>query len=228
MKPAEFRAARLGKGWSQTDAARRLGVSQAYLAMLESGQRRLTPDLVRGAIEIYDAEPTAVLPSEPDRDQPTTMLARDLAALGYPSFGHLTPRRWIPKNPADVLLAALVQDDLEARLVEALPWIVLRYWTLDWQWVTREARVRDLQNRLGFVVGLARELAECAGAEHKARALAEVEHGLEPSRLAREDTLCRTSMPEAEQRWLAEHRPPAARHWNLLTDWTVEALRYAA
>src|ERR1700675_1132159 len=63
------------------------------------------------------------------------------------------------ENPAEVLLGALAQDDLEPRLVEALPWLVLRYSTLDWSWVVREAKVRDLQNRLGFVVGLARQLA---------------------------------------------------------------------
>ena len=51
---------------------------------------------------------------------------------------------------------------------------------------------------------------------------------LNRSRLAREDTLCRASMPASERRWLAEHRSEAARHWNLLTDWTADALRYAA
>src|SRR5204862_2965596 len=45
-------------------------------------------------------------------------------ALGYPGFTHLRPRRWALKNPAEVLLAALAQDDLEPRLVEALPWLL--------------------------------------------------------------------------------------------------------
>ena len=105
---------------------------------------------------------------------------------------------------------------------------MLRYWTLDWGWVVPEAKLRDLQNRLGFVVSLARRLAERAGDERKARTLADLEAQLDRSRLAREDTLCRASLPEAERRWLLEHRPATARHWNLLTDWTADALRYVA
>jgi hypothetical protein len=105
---------------------------------------------------------------------------------------------------------------------------VLRYWTLDWAWVVPEAKVRDLQNRLGFVVSLARSLAERAGKNHQARALADLEGQLNRSRLAPEDTLCQASLPEPERRWLAEHRSELAKHWNLLTDWTADALRYAA
>jgi hypothetical protein len=105
---------------------------------------------------------------------------------------------------------------------------VLRYSNLDWGWVVREAKVRDLQNRLGFVVALARQLARRVGGEEKARALRDLEAQLERSRLAREDTFCRASLPEAERHWLLEHRPDAAKHWNLLTDWTADALRYAA
>jgi hypothetical protein len=155
-------------------------------------------------------------------------LARDLAGLGYPGFAYLRPRKWKPKNPSDVLLAALAQDDLEARAVEALPWLVVKYWPLDRDWLVREAKLRDLQNRLGFVVSLARRLAERAGDRQKARALNELEADLERSRLAREDTLCNASMPEPERRWLAEHRPEEAKHWNVLTNWTGDALRYLA
>jgi len=125
-------------------------------------------------------------------------------------------------------LTALAQDDLELRVVEALPWLAPRYSTLDWSWVVPAAKMHDLQNRLGFVVGMARRLAEGAGDERKTRAPADLESQLDRSRLAREDTRCRASQPEAERRWLAEHRRDAARHWNLLTDWTVDALRYVA
>ena len=153
-------------------------------------------------------------------------LARDLAGLGYPGLAYLRSRGRTPKNPGDVLLHALAQDDLEPRLVEALPWLALRYCTLDWGWVVPAAKMHDLQTRLGFVVGMARRLAERAGDEGKVRTLADLESQLERSRLAREDTLCQSSLPEAERRWLVEHRSAAARHWNLLTDWTVDALRY--
>ena len=230
MSARELRAARLAKGWSQVEAARRLGVSQPYLAMLERGQRRLVPKLAQRAAKLYGLTLTAV--PEALRAFPTrfdaSALARDLAGLGYPGLSHLRSRNWKPKHPGDVLLVALAQDDLEARLVEALPWLVLRHWTLDWSWVVPEAKRRDLQNRFGFVVSLARRVAERAGDERKARTLADLEAQLDRSRLVREDTLCRASLPEAERRWLLEHRPDAARHWNLLTDWTADALRHVA
>ena len=46
--------------------------------------------------------------------------------------------------------------------------------------------------------------------------------------LVREDTLCRASLTERERQWLAENRSEQARHWNLLTDWTPDALRHVA
>jgi transcriptional regulator with XRE-family HTH domain len=229
MNADDLRAARLAKGWSQVQAAGRLEVSQPYLAMLERGQRRLTPRLALRAARRYGLPPTAV-PRSPRGVHlrlSSARLARDLAGLGYPGLAYLRPRHPGSKNPGDVLLAALATDDLEPRLVEALPWLVLRYWTLDWSWVVREAKVRDLQNRVGFVVTLARRLAERAGHERKAVTLRDLESELDRSRLAREDTLCRASLPEPERRWLTEHRSEEAEHWNLLTDWTADVLRYA-
>ena len=226
----DLKAGRLAKGLSQVQAATRLGVSQPYLAMLESGRRRLTPRLARRAMRVYGLPPTVLPPSEPlsRRRVDAETLADDLAGLGYPGFSYLRPRNWKPKNPSDVLLGALAQDDLEARLVEALPWLVVKYWPLNREWLVREAKLRDLQNRLGFVVSLARRLAERAGDQRKAQALNELEAELERSRLAREDTLCNASLPEPERRWLVEHRPEEAKHWNVLTNWTGDALRYLA
>ena len=230
MTARDLRSGRLGKNWSQVEAAARLGVSQPYLAMLERGQRRLTPKVARRAARLYNLAPTAVPRSAralTARFDAATF-AKDLARLGYPAFAYLRSRTGAPKNPGEVLLTALAQDDLEPRLVEALPWLVLRYWTLDWPWVVREAKVRDLQNRLGFVVSLGRSLADRAEDEEKAHALADLEAQLDRSRLAREDTLCRASLPAPERRWLVEHRSESAKHWNLLTDWTADALRFVA
>jgi transcriptional regulator with XRE-family HTH domain len=231
MTHTDLRRARQATGLSQVQAAARLRVSQPYLAMLEAGSRRLTPDLARRVMRVYHL-PATMLPS-PESDAPlrktnADRLTKDLAALGYPGFAHLRPRQWTAKNPSEVLLAALAHDDLDGRLVEALPWLVRRYWPLDPEWLMRQAKLRDLQNRLGFVVTLARRMAERAGDEFRTRALNELALALEPSRLAREDTLCRASLSQAERRWLRAHRSADARHWNLLTDWTVEALRYVA
>lgn len=231
MDSTDLRSARLDKGLSQAQAAARLGISQPYLAMLESGSRRVTPKLARRAMRTYGMPATVLPPSESSGTRQAMdpdALAQDLAALGYPGFAHLRPRSRKLRNPGEVLLSALAQDDLEARLVEALPWLVLRYWTLDQDWLVREAKLRDLQNRLGFVVSLARGLAERASDGPKAQALKELEARLDRSRLAREDTLCNASLSDSERRWLENNRSPEARHWNVLTDWTADHVRYAA
>ena len=231
MHFTHVKTARLAKGLNQAEAAARLRVSQPYLAMLESGKRRLTPELARRAMKVYNLPPTTLpLPEFAGAHHRTSSeaLARDLAALGYPGFTYLRSTKWKAKNPGEVLLTALAQEDLESRLVEALPWLVLTFWPLDQEWLVREAKLLDLQNRLGFVVTLARGLAERAGNELRGQVLKDLETVLERSRLAREDTLCRASLPEAERRWLTKHRPAEARHWNVLTDWTADALRYVA
>lgn len=216
------------RGWTQTGAAYRLGVSQPYVAMLERGQRRVTPQLAKRALNVFGLPPTALPPLEVPvySDNSAELLASEVAALGYPGFAYLRPGSWEPRNPAEVLLAALAQDDLEPRLFEALPWLVLRYAPFDRDWLVREAKLRDLQNRLGFVVTLARRLAERRHDHAKVQMLQVLEAQLERSRLAREDALGKT-LREPRRRWLAENRPEDARHWNLLTDWGADTLRYA-
>jgi transcriptional regulator with XRE-family HTH domain len=229
MTGTALKSARKAKGLSQVQAAAGLGVSQPYVAMLEAGKRRLTPDLLRRAMALYGLSPSVLSPRDHvSRDAAPDTLAQDLAALGYPGFSYLRPKHWTPKNPGEVLMAALAKDDLEPRVVEALPWLVFVYADLDWRWAAREAKLHDLQNRLGFVVSLARALAVRAGDLRKAERLGHVEHELERSRLAHEDTLGRASLPEPERRWVAEHRSEEAKRWNVLTDWTLDALRYAS
>jgi hypothetical protein len=105
--------------------------------------------------------------------------------------------------------------------------VAWRYPDLDWEWLLREAKLHDLQNRLGFVVSLARQVAERKGQGATAEALAAAELRLEPSRLVREDTLCRESMTQAERRWLRDRRSAQAQHWNLLTGLVPEHLPHA-
>jgi len=226
----DLKAGRTTKGLKQTQAAARLGVSQPYLAMLESGVRRLTPKLARRAMKVYGLPPT-VLPHSQLVPRPgvnADTLVKDLAALGYPGFAHLRSPKQKPKNPSDVLLEGLAQHDLEARLVEALPWLVLKYWNVDREWLVREAKQRNLQNRLGFVVHLARNLAERTHDEPKSLALNALEAELDRSRLVHEDTLCKASLREPERRWLEANRSDEAKHWNLVTDWTANHLRYVS
>lgn len=154
-------------------------------------------------------------------------LVGQLGALGYPGFAYVRRRR--KRNPAAVLVSALLSNNLEARVIEALPWLVLQYPGLDWEWAIAQVKLRDLQNRLGFVVGLAHELAATReNAGQTGAVLSRVAARLERARLAREDTLCQDSLSAAEREWLRKTRPPAAAHWNLLCDLRPEALPYAA
>jgi transcriptional regulator with XRE-family HTH domain len=210
-------------------AARRLGVSQPYLSQVEKGERPVTKELARAAAALYRLSASALPIPATFSERPRVdldRLARELAGLGYPGFTHL---RGIQANPAVVVLDALVQKDLDVRLAEALPWVVLTYPDLDWCWLVREAKLHDVQNRLGFVVEVARGLAAARPQFRTALdRLPLVAEPLERSRLAREDTLCRESMPPVERDWLTVNRSALARHWNLLTGLTADQLSYAA
>lgn len=218
--------ARKEKGWTQQEAAARLGVSQTYWSLLEHGRRPVSGRLF-GRLRRHFTLPPTLAPLEPNRPVSTEpdKFAGTLAGLGYPGFSHLRPRR--TTNPAPFLLAALRLSDLESRLAEALPWVAWRYWDLDWDWLLERARVDDLQNRLGFVVSLAKEVATRKGDDAAAAALAAVLERLERSRLVREDTFCRESMLSSERRWLTTARSDEAAHWNLLSDLSADRLPYA-
>jgi transcriptional regulator with XRE-family HTH domain len=227
VKPQELRSARLAKGWTQTKAAARLGVTQAYLNFLENGKRRLTPGLVRRATWVYGLSPEALpLPSGfAPRPVENRRLAEWLASLGYPGSSYLrtnTPR----KNPAEVLLTALWQKDLDGRVAEALPWVTFRYAHAD-PWLVENARRFNLQNRLGFVGRLARRLAEKRSKGSRLATLRQLEHALDESRLVKEDVFYRPPRTESEREWLRQHRTKDAAHWNLLTDMKPEHLQYA-
>ena len=226
FRPGQLRSGREFAALTQQRAAEQLGVSQAYLALIESGQRRVTQQLGLMMVDLYRLPVTALPLEISDLDSwDSASLAEALAALGYAGFRHL--RGGQSRNPAVILLAAISRDDLEIRVIESLPWLVVQYQDLDWEWLTREAKLRDAQNRLGFVVALGRRVAEKHNAEAASR-LGDVNDLLDHARLAREDTLCQRSLSEAERRWLRQERPAIARHWNLLTDLDVEHLPYDA
>ena len=227
MRPEQWRSARQATGLTQQQVADRLGISQAYVALLERGQRAVTAALASKMTKVYGLGPTA-LPLDEERIDSwnPASLAAALAGLGYPGFRHLHGgHTW---NPALVFLGAVAASDMEVRVIEALPWLVAEYSDLDWAWLMREARLRDVQNRVGFLVTLARQVAEKRGDHAAAGKLRQVEEALDRARLVREDTLCQDSLSDAERRWLRETRPADARHWNLLTDLDSQSLPHAA
>jgi transcriptional regulator with XRE-family HTH domain len=216
MNLEQLKKARLDRGWSQQEAAARLGVTQAYLSLLESGRRSAAP-LARRLMQMYHLPPT-VLPVQEVRENVTAdFLAHELASLGYPGFAHLHGK--VRKaNPAEFLVTALGQRNLEARVGEGLPWLVLRYPDMPLDWLVREARARTLQNRLGFVVTLGRRAA-------RSDDLQSLEQTLADSKLEKEDSFCK-ELSEAERRWLREHSSEEARMWHLLSDLGPDAIRY--
>lgn len=215
MTGEELRGARRGRGWTQVELAGRLGVSQGYVCLLERDQRSVPDRLAQRLVNLLNLSPSTRPLSSSTAPLEADAATRALGTLGYPGFAHYRQGRSL--NPAELLLRALRTPELDARVVEALAWVVLTYPDLDWEWLTREAKVSDLQNRLGFLVTLARQSAERTGRHEAARRLALPEQALGYSRLQREDAF-RPSMTEAERRWLRQHRSPEAAQWNVLTN----------
>lgn len=224
MTGTALRQARTNANMSQVEAAARLGVSQTLLSLMEKGERSVTPSVAQKAVARLHATPEE-LPFSAQTRHDDDQLAADLGALGYPGYSYLKGKLW---NPAEVLLDALDRSDLDARLVEALPWLPLRYPNMNWDWLTTKAKVRNRQNRLGFVVALSMKAARKQGKREVAEQLSQVVEALEEARLAKADTLCQESWPASQRRFAREQRSRLAAHWNLDTRLTEDSLAHLA
>jgi transcriptional regulator with XRE-family HTH domain len=230
MTPHELKAARLKRGFVQAQVAESLGVSQSYVNLLENGKRRLSSRLVRKLATLYDLSPETLPVSEEFVPAQTNnqRLAESLGKLGYPGFAYM--RTHVPnRNPDEVLLTALWQNRLEGRVAEALPWVAMQYVHGRSNWLVEQARKLNLQNRLGFVVSLALQVAErVPGCDNtRVQLLRELRSKLDESRLVKEDAFYRPPQTDGERQWLAQNRSEEAVHWNLLTDLRQEHLQYA-
>jgi len=224
----QWRTGREKAGLTQVAAARSLKITQPYLSQLESGLRVASEELERRAAKLYEQPSALPLPDPMEvRGVTPDELQRKLAFLGYPGFEHV--RSKVVSNPAEVVLSAVASNDLDTRLVEALPWVLSTYTDLNWEWLQTRVKLSNAQNRLGYLVHLARQTARGLPAKQDVTdVLTRWEHDLEDARLAREGTLCRDSMPEPERAWLRSNRPEAAAHWSLLTGLTANQLPYAS
>lgn len=230
MKSSDLKSARGKAGWTQARLAKKLGVTQAYLSLLESGKRPMPAHFARRLTRLFGL-PATLLPvstAPVSRERVTNeWFGAQLARLGYPGFSY-RKRPGATLHPTEVLLAGLAFQKLEPRMVEALPWLLLRYEGLNQEQLVTRAKMNDLQNRLGFVVSLARKVAESQpkflGRRQDLRDLEEV---LEPSRLAREETFGQGHDSEGLRSWLRGQQSEMAGHWNLLTDLRPEHLPYA-
>jgi len=192
------------------------------LSMLESGKKQPSNKMLGKMRSVYALPPTC-LPLELPAPSGPWFFHQELGSLGYPGFAHLASEP--TANPAALLLAALDQEDLDQRVVEALPWLPIRFSEINWDWLVPQAKLRDRQNRLGFVVGLAAEMAKDTESQARLRTVAQ---NLERSRLVREDTLCYDSMNRAQRTAMDRKRTPFARHWNLLADLDARSLAHVA
>ena len=197
-------------GLTQVNAAFLLGVSQPYLSLLEKGARPMTAAL---SDRMKACRGKAEGATWDDR------FRAQLSALGYSGFAHITKSRPKPRV-TDFLMGVLARPDADARVVEALPWLVGTYQSqLDFGWLVRQAKLQNLQNRMGF-------LLQVAGVDTPDGRLAVRE--LERARLLEEDTLCWDGMPAATREWMRANRTPLAEHWNVLTRLRAEDVPDAA
>ena len=227
MNGKALQTARKKLGLTQIEAAKKLGVSQAYFSLFEKGKRPLTNKIARKAVNLFKMPPTALpLEKELKNVRPATneKFVKQLAAYRYPGYSHVKASEL--KNPVEVLVSALGADNLEARLVEALPWLLLQFPDMEWKNLVDAAKLNDLQNRLGFLTSLASKLAERSGDTEKAAEFKRRLDELEKSRLVKEDTLCRQNMTGAEKRWILQNRSTEAEHWNIISDLSADRLRY--
>ena len=221
MTGAEVRAGRERRGWQQEELAERLGVSQGYVSLLESGQRPVSKPLTAKLVSLLSLSPS-VLPMPTPKPLPNQRVARGLGRLGYPGFAYLGNGAKV--NPMEVLLGALLANDVDARVVEGLPWLLLRYPDVNWDRLVTYAKQHDAQNRLGFLVALASRLAAAKGDAAAVELLGRREQALQRSLLQHDDTFSRTSLTHAERRWLAANRSPEAKRWNVLATLNVDRL----
>jgi transcriptional regulator with XRE-family HTH domain len=223
MNGAILVGTRKALGFTQAETAELLGVSQPFLSQLERGRRAMQEATALRAFELF-AEPT-FLPLDASRREDETRLADELGAMGYPGFAYLAEK---PKrNPAELLLDALDRPDLSTRIAEGLPWVPLRYPDLDWKWLVAEMKLRNRQNRLGFVVGLALQLAERLPGHGAVRPKLEpVEVELEKARLANPGTYCHDSWSHRQRELTDKRRSDLAVHWNLTTGVRLEHLEH--
>lgn len=226
MNSSQLLQARKNKRWEQLEAAEKLGVSQSYLSLLETGKRAITQNLSHRAAKIFELSPT-FLPIEEIANRTVTAknedLAVDLGTLGYPKFALLKSNQ--KKNPLEVLFTALKTENLESRSVEALPWLIFVYSDMDWENLFKLVKTNDLQNKLGFVLTLARKLAERIQDQAKTEFLKKKEVELSQSRLFRQ-SLFSLNQTEPERIWLKFNRSKEAKFWRVLSDLEVKHLDY--
>jgi hypothetical protein len=190
---------------------------------IEKRASALIANLSQGKGTTGDEISDEARPSARERSS-DNQLAADLGALGYPGFRYLSGE---PRDPAEVLLDALDRDNLDARVVEALPWLPVRYPQMNWPCLVAQVKLCNRQNRLGFIVNLSARVAVLRAQRSIARSLYQVVAELRKARLAKDDTLCQAWWPPSQRRYAHEKRSRVAAYWNIDTRLTEKDLAHA-
>ena len=112
-------------------------------------------------------------------------------------------------RPDALLLDVLSRADTDARVAEALPWLVRSCRDqMNYAWLVRQAKLSNLQNRRGFVLQVS--MTESPELQKALNELGE-------ARLLQEVTLWWASMQRRRARWMRTHRSQMAKQWNILT-----------
>lgn len=217
MRGTEFRAWRKKAGKTQADVAKAVGVKQPFVCAVENGLRPVTPALKNWLYSVCPEALRLELPSASRTPPSSERMKGLLGHLGYPGFRYLAsgPAK---VDPLEFVLDALITEDQDQRVTDALPWVLVHRTDLDYRRLTDEARLLNAQNRLGFLLEVTVEAARKLHSDETAARLEPWLVRLREARLFKEDTLCKSSLTQVERRRLRRSRSKAARFWRLFTD----------
>lgn len=204
---------------AQTEAAKRLGLTQPTLCKLENGLR------VPTAVELWNL---AQLYKKPLSSFFTTakktpaFLTEELVvfSVNYHGYDSLILRKNLdestPLSVEETIMAILLYYS-EPRLLEAIP--VLFYLNdIDFESLYEQAKYYDIQNRLGFVADVTAECFKKRKIKKNFKGLRDLCERLEKIKLAREDSFQEKAgrLSGRMIAYLRQSREEPAAKWNIL------------
>ena len=198
---------RQNSGWNQARLAARLGVAQAYVSMMEREDVRCRIAWRGGAI-CFSCRPRFC--RCPDKGAGQTgrrgLDCRESRPVGISWFQVFVQARTKTAS-CRASSPGIGPPAARTEASEALAWLLLQFEDLDAAWLVGEAESPDLQNRLGFTVSLARNVAHHSPEfGHRSRSLKALEEKLKPSRLANEGTFGGGEMSQGMPAWVRKNR----------------------
>ena len=148
-----------------------------------------------------------------------------LAFIGYPGYSYLLQPFERVDTPINVLLDILSYADSELRIIEALPWIILRYCRTDFHHIVAKAQSLHVQNQLGFMVNIASRISQTSDDRVPTETLRQIEANLDNVRKDGEFLLF-PIRSTVQREWIVRNREPEAKHWGVLATLKPEHIDY--